>query len=161
MKYVLQPGQKFRCARFGDQTQYKKVVHRTHWEEGVLVRDERDLTIDMCSGTNWTERKVEDGWKMERDRYMDLRPSATDLGTRTWEVMLTSLSGGGTGHGPGDVYPNGHRVIARSDDGTTISFYQSGCFTSVVDPAEFELLEGVDGPSEWQTTQVQVQKAKS
>ncbi len=54
-------------------------------------------------------------------------------------VTKTSMSGGGTGHEIHDVYPNGHKVIAKrivkplvgdkkiSD--FEISFYQSGSFT--------------------------------
>lgn len=49
-------------------------------------------------------------------------------------VTSTSFSGGGTGHGPHDVYPNGHLVKCTSVDGFhVVSFYQSGCFTAMIE----------------------------
>ncbi len=48
-------------------------------------------------------------------------------------VVKTSLQGGGTGHGPGDVFPDGHRVFCEKVDcGEKIDFYQSGCFTAMI-----------------------------
>lgn len=47
-------------------------------------------------------------------------------------VTRTVVTGGGTCHGPHDVYPDGYMVEATkigSDE--KISFYQSGCFTAV------------------------------
>lgn len=51
-------------------------------------------------------------------------------------VVETAMTGGGTGHGPGDVYPDGWHITAKKlkngkfdKDGLKISFYQSGCFT--------------------------------
>lgn len=54
-------------------------------------------------------------------------------------VEHARMEGGGTGHGPGDVYPDGWHVRARklADDGcydplgVMISFFQSGCFSVV------------------------------
>lgn len=49
-------------------------------------------------------------------------------------VYKTSYDGGGTGHGPHDVYPNGHHVFAERLDNASIKvdFYQSGCFTAML-----------------------------
>ena len=46
-------------------------------------------------------------------------------------VYKTAVEGGGTGHGPGDIYPNGHHVYARKvgAHNVKVSFYQSGSFT--------------------------------
>jgi hypothetical protein len=51
-------------------------------------------------------------------------------------VVSTALTGGGTGHGPHDVYPDGWYVTAKKlkgekydSKGKEISFYQSGCFS--------------------------------
>ena len=45
-------------------------------------------------------------------------------------VYKTAFDGGGTAHGPGDVYPNGHHVFCEHmDTGERVDFYQSGCFT--------------------------------
>lgn len=65
----------------------------------------------------------------------------------TYIVTRTSMSGGGTGHGPGDVYPDGHYVTAikakideDDEDDLIISFYQSGCFTAMIDPSDIKVL---------------------
>ena len=56
-------------------------------------------------------------------------------------VICTEYGGGGTGHGPHDVYPDGHQVFARklgrngkfNKRGLAVNFYQSGCFTAMID----------------------------
>lgn len=48
-------------------------------------------------------------------------------------VVKTTSDGGGTGMGPYDVYPNGHHVYAERADGTKVDFYQSGCFTAMIE----------------------------
>jgi len=49
-------------------------------------------------------------------------------------VYKTSYDGGGTGHGPHDIYPDGHHVFCeRLDDRKVkVDFYQSGCFTAMI-----------------------------
>lgn len=46
-------------------------------------------------------------------------------------VVKTTFDGGGTGHGPHDVYPDGHHVHCISADGSKrkLDFYQTGSFT--------------------------------
>ena len=54
-------------------------------------------------------------------------------------VIRAELEGGGTGHGPHDIYPDGWHIKARklNSDGSynpeakTIDFYQSGSFTNM------------------------------
>lgn len=50
-------------------------------------------------------------------------------------VYKTAWTGGGTGHGANDVYPDGHRVYCEPlddpDPKRRIDFYQSGSFTIV------------------------------
>lgn len=50
-------------------------------------------------------------------------------------VIKTEHAGGGIGHGPHDVFPDGHLVHARPVQRRTkqkpISFYQSGCFNAM------------------------------
>lgn len=61
------------------------------------------------------------------------------IGPGEWLVVSTTMTGGGTGHGPHDVYPDRHKLtLRRVKKGTdqVISwsadaarhFYQSGCF---------------------------------
>lgn len=49
-------------------------------------------------------------------------------------VLKTAFGGGGSGMGPGDHYPDGHRVWCESTEKPTrkIDFYQSGCFTCML-----------------------------
>lgn len=51
-------------------------------------------------------------------------------------VTKTAMEGGGQGgHGPHDVYPNGHRVYCVSVDNDPkqeVNFYQSGAFTAMI-----------------------------
>lgn len=55
-------------------------------------------------------------------------------------VVKTQMTGGGTGHGPHDVYPDGHEVTIRQlkkdgtydDKGQEYRFYQSGAFNCMI-----------------------------
>ena len=61
-------------------------------------------------------------------------------------VQDARSQGGGTGHGPGDVYPDGHHIIATklksgneyNPNGGLISFYQSGCFNAMIEPKDIQ-----------------------
>ncbi len=80
----------------------------------------------------------------------------TDLNNKIshcWVVVETATTGGGTGHGPHDVFPDGHQVTIKllnyNNKGLlkghhSIRFYQSGCFTGLIPPKEIELIEEVD-----------------
>lgn len=49
-------------------------------------------------------------------------------------VIQTKMTGGGTGHGPHDVYPDGHYVTCKNlKNDFEVSFYQTGCF-NVMNP---------------------------
>lgn len=49
-------------------------------------------------------------------------------------VTRTEMTGGGTGHGRHDVYPDGHKVTCISEDGEhEVSFYQTGCFKNMIE----------------------------
>ncbi len=57
------------------------------------------------------------------------------LGDGLYRVTATCMTGGGTGHGANDIYPDGHRLtLMRERDGAIDwreppkHFYQSGCF---------------------------------
>jgi len=63
------------------------------------------------------------------------------LGAGEWVVVSTCLTGGGTGHGGYDVYPDGHQLtLRRLKPGTDQidwavdeqKFYQSGSFVDAV-----------------------------
>jgi hypothetical protein len=49
-------------------------------------------------------------------------------------VTATAFEGGGTAHGPGDVFPDGHHVQCQRVDNPKIcvNFYQTGSFTAMI-----------------------------
>ncbi|MCP4101413.1 MAG: hypothetical protein GY750_08315 [Lentisphaerae bacterium] len=57
-------------------------------------------------------------------------------------VVKTSLEGGGAGHGPHDIYPDGHRVycvkadLYAHDRTVKVDFYQTGSFTAMIEDIE-------------------------
>lgn len=53
-------------------------------------------------------------------------------------VVRTKTEGGGGGHGKHDTYPEGHRVycVSIDDKERKINFYQSGCFTAMIEDIE-------------------------
>lgn len=54
-------------------------------------------------------------------------------------VVKTKRDGGGTGHGPGDVYPDGHHVFCEAMDNPDlpiVDFYQTGSFTAMIENIE-------------------------
>jgi len=63
-----------------------------------------------------------------------------------WIVYKTVTDGGGTGHGPNDVYPDGHHVFCKRvvknkyDYQMEIDFYQTGCFTAMIKDKEIEVV---------------------
>lgn len=50
-------------------------------------------------------------------------------------VYKTAYEGGGTGHGPYDVYPDGHHVYCRKVENKSVEvdFYQTGSFTCMIE----------------------------
>ena len=55
-----------------------------------------------------------------------------------YAVVKTAFDGGGTGMGPGDIYPDGDHVWCRKmlengKFGEQIEFYQSGSFTAMIE----------------------------
>ena len=150
VKHLLHVGNAFRCAIFGDLARVDGLKHASRWEGGVLLRDDKVLVHEVSAVVHWTRtEKRSDGWERVTEETLDLRPNATDLGTRVWLVRHVSLKGGGTGHGPHDVYENGHHVIAMSDDRMHVHFFQTGCFRGVVAPEQIELVNGEDAPGTW------------
>jgi TnpA family transposase len=68
--------------------------------------------------------------------------------TAKFVVEEAKLQGGGTAHGPGDIYPNGWYVRARrlnkdksyNPKGEVICFYMSGCFTCIVELKDLQVI---------------------
>jgi hypothetical protein len=63
-------------------------------------------------------------------------------------VIEARMQGGGTGHGPHDVYPDGWHVVAKrlkegrvwNSEGEEIMFYMSGCFTNLILSQDVEVV---------------------
>lgn len=83
------------------------------------------------------------GWSRRVEMVVDLAATDSARGDAEFVVTSAGMSGGGTGHGPHDVYPDGWGVRAKrlrpdgsyDPDGEQVFFYQSGCFTNVLDDA--------------------------
>lgn len=63
--------------------------------------------------------------------------------TGEYVVIKADMTGGGYGHGHGDTYSDGWEVTCKKlkneewdDKGLEVSFYQSGCFTSMITDIE-------------------------
>ena len=62
-------------------------------------------------------------------------------------VTKTLKEGGGTGHGPHDIFPDGHHVFCEKiiDKKIKVDFYQSGCFTAMIkDITPIEKINSLD-----------------
>lgn len=137
MKHPLRVGQVFRCLKF------ESLVGEIAYEDnGKPYAKFTDLRFNHGYEAHcaWTERKGD--WERKHDLVIDLRPQRSYAGV-SFIVLKVALRGGGTGHGPHDVYPDGHWVYAKEVDGDTfVRFYQSGCFVGMVKPEDVELIGG-------------------
>jgi hypothetical protein len=92
---------------------------------------------------NWTEKRMIGGteWERPRETLLNLRAPDAVVDDR-WRVTHTESTGGGTGMGPNDVYPDGHRVSAKRVGGKeTLTFYQTGAFIGMIPPDGIELVK--------------------
>jgi hypothetical protein len=92
----------------------------------------------------WTETK-EGGWSRHREVPLSTKAKDPNLLGATWVVIKTSFGGGGCAHGPHDVFPDGHHVVAQRVGGSeTVNFYQSGCFVGMLEPKDISLRCGCE-----------------
>lgn len=156
MKHFLRVGQVFRCRKFRD------LVHRlkTGSDGRFTIPPEPDrvnLHFSHSDRTTacWTE-KGKDGWERSCEKEIDLSVDDPDqIVLEPFTVTDISLTGGGHGHGPHDVFPDGHHVVAEDGRGRRVSFHQSGCFVGIVDPGDVELIGGPpDLPGSWRDVRV-------
>ena len=104
-----------------------------------ILTPEKVVPRDNCDGKPWDKKThAVDSYGKGEDEL--------DLAEALWLVKATEMSGGGTGHGPHDVYPDGWgvraaRVTADGDEtGETIFFRQSGCFNNMLEEDEVEVV---------------------
>jgi hypothetical protein len=109
-----------------------------------IERGEVDRKRVVVGGTSrltacWTEASG-DGWTRERREAVDLSGYDHSRGEAEFVVLRTQMSGGGYAQG-NDYYHPGWNVEAKrltaegeyDPDGESVSFYQSGSFTSRLD----------------------------
>jgi len=144
MRHPLRVGQVFRCAKFTD------LVHPVaSGSDGRFTlppapdRSRLEFNHTKRTTCHWTEHG-QDGWERKRETTVDLIPEDADsLGSAEFEVLETRMCGGGCGHGPHDIYPDGHQVVAREVGGQRlVRFMQSGCFVGMRPPEDIALVRG-------------------
>ena len=133
MKRLLKRGDRFTSKMLND------CGYKLDWIDGS------GYVIDKSVLKNFHENHIYEvtehkpgGW--ERKIRKELDPVAGDFSRVVFRVVSTAMSGGGEGHGPGDVYPDGHGVSCETNDGLFLQFYQSGCFTYMIGPENVELV---------------------
>lgn len=144
MEGLLRPGQVFSCGKFRD------LVYELVTDPPPPRPDKTRLHFDHTSRStvHWTERR-EDGWERSRTDVLDLSVEDPDaVAQEPFTVLHAGLYGGGTGHGPHDVYPDGWQVVARGESGRIVRFSQSGCFVGLVLPGDVNLVSDADA-EEW------------
>lgn len=93
-------------------------------------------------------------WQPDAEGYYSMSDTVPYVCGNEWLVVKTSVSGGGTAHGPHDVYPDGHRVFCHMFHGFNresgqpkinetfgLKFYQTGCFIGMLPPEKIDLVQ--------------------
>lgn len=83
-----------------------------------------------------------------KTRTVELGAYDSSRATAKFVVEVADMRGGGTGHGPGDIFPDGWYVRARrlnkdesyNPKGEVIYFYMSGCFTCMVEQKDVQVV---------------------
>lgn len=99
----------------------------------------------------WNELDEKEFTKKHRNVKVPVgvgKKNRTRLANSKWLVVKTEMTGGGTGHGPNDVYPDGHKVTAirlndddsYSENNQTVQFWQTGSFNSMIEIDQIRLL---------------------
>lgn len=148
MKHFLYPGQRFRFIPFEEfGRKLPNVVHRCAYDaDRLLIPD----AFNVKTAASYEDMVTQGGGPHDGHR-VSLRFKG-DIFSIAWEVSEVELGGGGTGHGPHDIYPNGNQVKAKGPNDLTLHFPQSGCFSGMVPPSYIELLNAAefpDRPMKW------------
>lgn len=135
------------------------IITSSKFAYGYYEREDKKLiTIDgttkkhpVTSYVNEDERvslAAKSGKVPPKTRTVELGAYDVSRAKAKFVVEKANMQGGGTGHGPGDVYPDGWHVVARrlNDNGTydqngeLIQFYMSGCFICMVEPKNVRIV---------------------
>ena len=139
---VLYPGQEFNLLAFseyGKDPALPNVVHETEFVDGVMA-----IVPTTLHTASYYEDVVHQGGGKTPGRPVSTRFKG-DLGTMRWRVEKVQKTGGGTGMGDHDVYPDGHCVVASCGK-LALRFYQTGCFNGMVPPSAVRLLNAEEFP---------------
>jgi hypothetical protein len=137
MKHLLRKGQIFKCAKFKD------LIATLYFDGKDYQVNDQKLHFDYSNKVNiiGTEQGP-DGWERRANKEVSLALDE-NMANKPFMVVSVALTGGGTGHGSHDVYPDGHYVIAHEVNGAHVAtFYQTGCFIGMVDPKDIEWISG-------------------
>lgn len=101
-------------------------------QEGDIIELQEGHRICATVPEHFVYRNRVGSFQMVRDAVM-IGGELAYLAGR-YVVYKTHYGGGGTAHGPHDVYPDGHHVFAErlDDPNVKVDFYQSGCFTAML-----------------------------
>jgi hypothetical protein len=113
-----------------------------HGKDGHLKLNRKTITVDGETKESLMQyRKPGTPWNKPAE-YLAIDIGAYDptRGKAYFVVENVGMQGGGTGHGPNDIYPDGWHVEARrlnekneyDPRGEVIEFYQTGCFNCMV-----------------------------
>jgi hypothetical protein len=145
MKHLLRVGQVFICPKFrGLRYAYKST------EDAPPVVDKTRMHFDHSNKiqVHWIE-KGPDNWERKHKDVLDLSIDDPDtIGDQEFLVLETRMAGGGHGHGPHDIYPDGWWVIARELGARKrlVRFAQSGCFVGLCPPEDVFLKNAFQVP---------------
>jgi hypothetical protein len=111
-----------------------------------LVANKELITVDGETRTNPVNFRKPGTEEHTNSKYIcvDLGAYDESRGNSSFVVEEAKLDGGGTGHGPYDIYPDGWHILARKlgkdetydPKGQLIQFYQDGSFDCVISEIE-------------------------
>jgi hypothetical protein len=103
----------------------------TFLQEGDIFEVDSEFEVYAEVPEHFVYENAENNWNLTRTQITPFGIFSYFQGK--YVVTSTAMDGGGTGHGPGDVYPDGYHVYAEklSNSSIEIDFYQSGAFTVV------------------------------
>lgn len=147
----LQVGDVFTSRTFGEN----RMVHKTKFvdrkePDGTAIHElvldqEHPITIGHGTEHGYFQTVTRpDGFSKKTSETLNVSAHDESRGDAKFVVEQTAMTGGGTGHGPHDVYPDGWQVTARrltdegnyDPNGESVYFYQSGSFTNLVKDVE-------------------------
>ena len=120
-----------------------EVVKSSLFQYGEFFDYRDHVTVGHC----YDETKFDEKTQQEVKTGRKVSSGNSDDASRAdaeYVVIRAVMEGGGTGHGPHDVYPDGWHIHARrldsdgkyNPEGEEIRFYQSGAFTCMVPEVE-------------------------